>query len=134
MRAVIQQIPIYNGKIGLIVTSDARDLYKVFNKDSVNDTTIINARDLYAHSLILNHKGFTCYTIVLNFENSKTKITPGVIAHEALHIVNMVFSHRGVEYTQEHDEHTAYFIDWVVTFVHTQLKKWNLEKELITNK
>ncbi len=37
-----------------------------------------------------------------------------LIAHEAIHATNMMFSYLGVTYTLEDDEHFAYFVNFVV--------------------
>ena len=39
---------------------------------------------------------------------------PKSLAHEAVHVVNAIFSQTGVDVHYEHDEHYAYMIGWVM--------------------
>lgn len=39
-------------------------------------------------------------------------------AHEAVHVVNKIFSDLDIDYAQEHDEHFAYFVGKVADWMH----------------
>lgn len=45
--------------------------------------------------------------------NSKDKKDIGNIAHESVHIVNLVMAHSGVKYQVDNDEPFAYLTSWV---------------------
>lgn len=40
-------------------------------------------------------------------------LTPGAIAHECLHAVNLIFESAGVDATPVHDEHQAYLLEFI---------------------
>ncbi len=61
--------------------------------------------------------------MLLNPNSEYAKITQGVIAHEALHIVNILFQQRGVLYQIDNDEHACYMLQWVVDEINTHLDK-----------
>ena len=65
---------------------------------------------------------FTSLFLVVVFDQAQ--ITPGLIAHEACHVVNAVFKSKGVELDLEQDEPQAYLLGWVVDEIH---KVWKLK-------
>jgi len=50
------------------------------------------------------------------------KLTPGIITHECVHLINHIFSYHGVELDVNNDEHQAYFMAWAVNQVFDLLK------------
>ncbi len=48
--------------------------------------------------------------------------TPGLIAHEANHALNMVFKHHGMKLDVDNDEHQSYCLDWLVNELHYSLE------------
>jgi hypothetical protein len=48
--------------------------------------------------------------------------TPGIIAHEAVHAVNLVFGHIGYRLCTENDEAQAYLTQYIVSKLHKILK------------
>ena len=49
--------------------------------------------------------------------------TPGIIAHEAVHITNCIFDSRLMELSLTNDEPYAYLLGWVVDKIHNTLNK-----------
>lgn len=49
--------------------------------------------------------------------------TPGIIAHEAKHLVNFIFNDVGVELNIFNDETEAYLLGWIVDEIHKLLNK-----------
>jgi len=128
MYCIKKQIPIYPGLLALCVTSNAEDLYSEFTKESVNATGILErTNSIHAHTLVLNCDDKICYTVLLNLDDELYPVTPGDIAHEALHVVNFVFSHTKISYSLDEDEHAAYFIKYVVDSIYEQLNILNLK-------
>lgn len=54
-------------------------------------------------------------------------ITPGVIAHECLHISNFILRSRGHKLCRKNDEAQAYLVGWLVNQTFNELKKLNLK-------
>jgi hypothetical protein len=126
MKHEIHRIPLYAGKLAIVVTHDANDLKKIFREDTVEDTGILEKYYLYGHCLTLAHDGTTCYTILLDFESLAGPITHGTLSHEALHAVNMLFKARGISYSLDDDEHAAYLLTWITDMIYAALIKWKL--------
>lgn len=134
MKHSITTIPIYNSKLAVIVTEDYKDLYKIFSKESVDRLNFNEpGREVvYAHTLLVDNDKHHIHAIMLNFNSPAGKITHGVIAHEALHVMNMLFHRRAVSYTLSDDEHASYCLEWIVNTVYKQLKKWNFINQIQT--
>ena len=108
-------IPIYGGKLVVILTNDA-NLVKKYYPDFYDDY-------VYAHALDHYYKGKRAYYVVLNTDYKYGKITNGVVAHEAHHIVTYLFNYKGILYDPANDEPFAYMIGWVVERIHEVLDK-----------
>ena len=105
-------------------------LKKIFSERSLNETNILETRDLYAHALVLEHEKTTCYAIVLDLNSYNGTITYGTIAHEAHHIKNMIFNRRGMIADFSNDEAGAYLVEYITDFVCQNLNKWNILNEV----
>ena len=126
MKYVIHRIPLYSGKLAIVVTHNVNDLKKVFTEESIQYTDILENSYLYGHCLNLSHEGYTAYTILLDFKSAAGPITHGTISHEALHAVNMLFNSRGVNYNLDDDEHAAYLLGWITDMIYAALTEWKL--------
>lgn len=96
------KIPLYSGE--LIISSfknikDAELKYGLENVDGMDAFTFKK----------LNEKGVRDFYMVFD-ENPKIPY----IAHEAVHITNMVFDNSCIELDIVNDEPYAYFLEWVV--------------------
>lgn len=49
--------------------------------------------------------------------------TPSTIAHEAVHVVNYIYAHVGMEPDADNDEHQAYMVGHVVEYIWETVKK-----------
>lgn len=105
-------IPIYGGKLVVILTNNA-DVVRKYYPDFEDDY-------VYAHAINYYYKGNKAYYVVLNTEG---KITNGVVAHEALHVVAYLFHYKGIDYDPDNDEPYAHMLEWVVEKIHEVLDK-----------
>ena len=112
------------GKLVIVLTNSADMVIKHHPDWKINNN------NLYAHSFMANHKGIQGFFIILNFDSSNNKITHGVIAHEAIHATNAIFSERGVVADFYNDEPYAYLIKWIVDQVHKFIQKHKKNIEL----
>lgn len=112
-------MPLYPYKFQVIITNDKDKLNKI----------IPDFDDIYATSCDWNNKGKRCFSIVLNFNNKRTKLSHGVIAHESVHIVNFVFDNIGAKQDFNNDEPYAYLVGWVTDQVYKFMYKkgFNIE-------
>lgn len=63
--------------------------------------------------------------IVFNTENKLP--TPGIIAHEAKHLVNNIFIHIHHKLSRWNDEPEAYLLGWVVDTIHELISNETFE-------
>ena len=54
--------------------------------------------------------------IILIFDTDE--LTPSLVAHEAVHVVNFVYQHVGQKIDKDNDEVNAYHVGWVVDRVY----------------
>ena len=107
-------VPIYGGKLIVIVASD---LQAEVDKTGIE----FNTHGFYA----LSHQRKTSsgkreYMVIL-----KPDIGKSCIAHEAKHIVNMVFNHVDVRLDVINDEPECYFLGWVFGKIETVFDEYN---------
>jgi hypothetical protein len=109
MRRIKHKIPIYGGRLYIIIAKD-------FNK----------AKEKYKLNISGDLKGFygmTCrYTnkqVVLLEPNASTE----TVAHEAVHLTNDLFSDISAKLSRKKDEPQAYLTGWFVKKMTKALKK-----------
>lgn len=64
-----------------------------------------------------------CVYIAVNPEILKTNEIHGVLAHEALHAVNLILDNRGVKFDVDNDEPYAYYLSYIVEQFYDFLKE-----------
>lgn len=106
-------MPLYPYTFQIVITNDNDKLDKI----------LTGFDDVYATSCDWKHKGKRCFSIVLNFNNKKTKLTHGVIAHESVHIANYTFDSIGAKQDFNNDEPYAYLVGWVTDEVYKFMNK-----------
>lgn len=111
----VLNIPIYKGKFIVILGNDKRKIKKVYPN--------FNRETVYATTFYDRYKNDEGYYVVLNFDNKYNKITHGVIAHEALHCVNMLAEYRGFVPDFQNDEPLTYLLEWFVNEIHKFVKE-----------
>jgi len=112
-------LPIYRGHFVTIITNDFDKIKKIDPEFRGDQST------LYAHSIHMpwGKNKRDGYVIVLNFDNPSRPLYPGTIAHETVHIANMVAGSRGVIADFENDEPIAYLVEWLTDQVHYFINK-----------
>lgn len=107
------QIPLYFGELSIIQLNKLTTLEKKYKLHSLHGMEACSFR---------NHKknGFSRYVIA--FERN---CTPKMIAHEALHLVALIYEDRGIQLEIENDEPQCYLIGWIVGECHQALKVYN---------
>lgn len=107
----IIDIPLYPCKLGILICDDIEKINSILGTEYEEiKTGLATAHDL-------------TFYITLNPNNPEFKLTHGVIAHEALHIVNLIFDRLDVFYSFDNDEHAAYLLMWIVDVVHEYYEK-----------
>ncbi len=113
MKSKTVQIPLYGGKIVVYQVSDLKAIQEK------HDLTDVEGCD--ALSFQINSKqGVGVF--YLAFEG---KPNPSIIAHEAVHITNMILKHIYAKLDIENDEPQAYLLGWIVEQCHKFLEVKN---------
>lgn len=110
----IHRLPIYNSFLFQIIVSD--DVEKINKMTNSNDKYYYACCIKTKHNIKngISEKGIT---IVLNPHYTNCKITAGIIAHECIHVKNMIFETIGYKPKTNNDEAEAYFIEYLVNKV-----------------
>lgn len=102
-------LTVYPGNLTLVISNCPKKINKLLNVTWGETITIARTADIDPW-----------VTIILNPEE---KITPGVIAHEALHAMNFYFNRMDIKYDVNNDEHAAYFLGWLIDRILNLYKK-----------
>lgn len=95
------KIPIYGGEWTIIFCKSLKKVEKKYGLEPTNDfDAICLTRD-------------TDYITAFEIDS----ITPGIIAHECVHLLNSIFISNGVELDRHNDETQAYLMGWLVNRV-----------------
>ncbi len=103
-------VPIYKSLVYFIDTNNCDKL------NSTHPTTEENEPYAFASNLKKYRNGTITnyYVIVLNTKGSYKKPSIGVLAHECLHLVDMIFRNYGVKPDFKNDEPNAYLLEYFV--------------------
>lgn len=119
-----KKIPIYFGKLVIIVNNDFSESIKSLNmknRDSDDEW-----KDCCGLSIVGKDQfNKTKYVILLD-----EIPTHSIIAHEALHITHYILRNICADSDIHNDETTCYLLDWIVEQVYTGLKRNNIEVRL----
>lgn len=104
------EIPIYFGELVITQSKSLKKIGKKFEFENITHNAAcafpVYKKNGYA-------KYYMCFT---------KELTPEIIAHEALHVTNMIMYDRGLELDPNNDEAQAYLLGWVVQQCHNHLK------------
>lgn len=98
MKSKEVSIPIYFGKLTMILTNEWEVVNKVYNTkidDNLYDAVVFEMKD--------NDE----YIVAIKV------IKWSIIAHEVVHIVNAIFLKCGIELDRHNDEPQAYLTGWI---------------------
>lgn len=106
----IVKIPIFYGKLIIIVTEDLTCLNDKFN------IKVDKTYEAYSYNHITNQGNSEYYAV---FRNGKIDIQ--TVVHECVHIANYIFRHNGMDGSINDDECQAYLTSWIFKEIHKML-------------
>ena len=119
-------IPIYGGKLVLILTSNIEKVYTAYDtpcpKYVPDDGIGCISATAFRKILYSGKENVVHYVIA--FPSGK-RIAPGAIAHEAHHITKNILLDRGIPINPNEDENECYLLGWIVNQVHD----WKSQKK-----
>ena len=113
MKTKKYKTPLYGTEFTILLYEKESEIY-----DHIKDFEYSRSLDDF-DGCVFNCKGD--FYLALN-TSRKGYPTPGIIAHEAKHLVNTIFVDVGVELDRYNDEPEAYLLGWIVNRIHELLK------------
>tara|TARA_A100000164_G_C21939621_1_gene789928 strand:+ start:1144 stop:1494 length:351 start_codon:yes stop_codon:yes gene_type:complete len=108
------KVPLYGQHFNVVFYDDDNEFDQMFEKEGIP-------------LLVKDHEGAVCSKNGLFYvffaTDKKGYPTPGLIAHEAKHLVNEIFIEIGYNLDRENDEPEAYLLMWVVNRIHEFLNE-----------
>lgn len=101
-------IPIYHGKVTVILDKDLSYIEKRYKTKSLKNYGAVTLKD---------ENKYRDYVIA--FEH----ISNGIIAHEIVHLINYIYLDCGIELDRINDEHQAYLSGWLFDKIDSILKQ-----------
>lgn len=110
MRKKTINIPIYGGKLTIVLDKDLSYIENKYKTKSLKDFGAVTLKD---ESKYRNY--------ILGFEYS----TGSIIAHEIVHLINYIYLDCGIELDRVNDENQAYLTGWLFEEINNFLNKNN---------
>lgn len=115
------RIPLYKCRMHIVLTDSAEELLSYLEQASgmpPPKEDFESDDDIYAHVLNGSFKErekcyHDCIYVVFN-DKALTPLSHGVIAHEALHVLNSQISKVNIDYDVVNDEPFTYLLEWIV--------------------
>ncbi len=112
------RVPLYLGML-VVVISDEKD--KCI--ELTNERMFLDYKEIFATAAYGTYKGSQGFFVFLNPNNTRSKVTRGVVAHEAVHAANFILEDRGVIADFVNDEPQAYLMGWIVDQIYKTFDK-----------
>lgn len=93
------KIPIYGGQVTVILDDDLSYVERKYRTVSLKN---------YGAVTLQNKAHYKKYVMAFEY------VTPSIVAHEVVHLVNYIFLDCGVQLDRENDEAQAYLTGWLV--------------------
>lgn len=114
------KVATYGGPLWIVVSKNiSRAIDKV--EDMIDD------------SVHMENKQYRSYTFANDNERGRYRViifirptsSPGEIAHECKHAVNLIFASKGVKLSLSNDEHECYFLEQIIDVAYRAIKEYN---------
>lgn len=115
MKILVKKIPIYTRRLIFILTKDFEKTGKDLNITFDNEVKTCQGLAFEA-----DYKGQGAYYI---FVKEKSYFDWSVIAHEALHVTNMIMKRACIPANNDNDEAHCYLLGWIVDEIHTHISR-----------
>lgn len=107
------KIPIFYGDIEIFQVENINDISDIYGLVHIEC-------DAWVYPLCVGGHN----TYIMAFSD---KVTHSIIAHESLHVTNLICKHAGIKLDVDNDETQAYILGFVVTACYKHLKKVNYD-------
>jgi hypothetical protein len=100
-------IPIYCGKITIVLDKDLSYVEKKYKTASLKNFGAVTLKD---------ESKYRNYVVAFEY------ISGSIIAHEVVHLINYIYLDCGIELDRANDENQAYLTGWLFNEIETFLK------------
>ena len=104
------EVPLYRGKFIILLTNSVK-------KASKYVPSLSNEEDIFAFASTGIYRKGTAFFMILNLTHEE-KLTPGIIAHESVHVASYVSTRAGIEADFDNDEPLTYLVGWITNEAH----------------
>lgn len=115
--------PLYGIPFTVLLFENCKEAEKWFNKNLPESSFDPHAFNY--DGWVTERENVLYVTFVKDKRDGATYPTPGIIAHEALHLMNEIFSKVGYRVDQYNDEPQAYLLTWIVNRIHEFVNEHN---------
>ena len=119
-RKKLHYIELYKYNLMLIDTNNHKSIKKKYGLQYQH-------KGRYSTTVDYHYKKKNCIYLIFYskaFYKYSKKKNAACIAHEMIHVVNIIFEARDIEFTYKHDEHYAYFVEYLYKLAHDFMKKY----------
>lgn len=119
------EIPLYDRQL-IIVIGTEEEGDKFFSEKTNNCGH--NSDDHYACAVMADYNKTGCQTLFLQLNDQylkNGKIDEGLIAHECLHLVDLVWESVGGRHHPDHSEPSCYLIQFFVNLAHKAITNYD---------
>lgn len=106
----IIQLPIYTGDLKIIISDDFFTAKREFQIDVEDELLKADAVTIPVE----HENGYLSYIIMFKSESSV-----GTMAHEAKHLLNMIWEHHSIKLDVHNDEPECYYLEWIMDTIYT---------------
>ncbi len=107
------KIPIYQGNLKIIFANNIEEVEEKYNLEDLHQGC-----DAVAFRVKSNY----CIAFIIG------EVTPGLIAHECIHIYSYIASNHAILLSRRNDEPQSYYVQWLYNRVFESCKKEDWEK------
>lgn len=123
MKILVKDIPIYTRKLVFVLSDNPEEEAKKLNLVFDDDKKFFDCRGVAFFSTYKNRDAYFIFV-------RDRLVTPwDTIAHEVLHITNMIMSRAGVEASNTNDEAHCYLLGWIIHQIHIHIMKELLKED-----
>lgn len=123
-----QKAPLYKTSLWIVVADKVEDAIDAV-EDHVHYPILTDKNGVMGLTYTYSDSTISQRVMIFIAHNS----SPGTIAHEAYHAMCYILSYHGFKRDRNNDEHEAYYIDTLVTKIHSTIAQFKKSQAAVKN-
>lgn len=120
-----EHLPIYHGYLVFFIYENKEDFIPYDKKNRIEGRKVLGDASAYVGESSFYKDKLHYYAVEVVFKKDYLHfVTSGVVAHEALHVVDHIFHRVGAKHNKKNSEPTSYLLGHVVDRIHAFLDKY----------